>query len=162
MRSSVPEKILDWNDADGVLAQLAALHRQCTVLEASRDEVIQQARDHYKASVTPIEDQIERLEAELHRFTLTHQEELDGRSKKLEHGRLGFRLVKKLIVRKIETAVNWLLETKRMKYLRVDYELNKEALAEAPDDVLRACGARVKPRDQFFYEIDGEHHAVKV
>jgi len=155
------ERIHSWEDADQALAELAAFRRNIAAYTAARDEDIQKAKSRYASLATPVYEHIERLEDELHRFLLSHQEDLDGRSRKLNHGRVGFLLVKHLTVRNVKKAIDWLRETKKVQYLRVTYRLNKEALREAPDEVLRACGARVKPRDEAWYEVDGQRFAIK-
>jgi phage host-nuclease inhibitor protein Gam len=157
----IPAKINDWNDADQVLGVLASLRRDRTALAATRDEAIHKAKDQYVRAAQPLDERIESLEAELHRFTLAHQDELEGRSRKLEHGRLGFLLVHELRVRSVKRAIAWLIEAKKMAYVRVKHELNREALYDAPNDVKQAIGARVKSFDEFWYEVDGERHAVE-
>lgn len=150
------EKVTSWEDADRALADLAAQHRDRAVLTAWRDEQIQKARAEYTRRAEPIEARIEALEDELHRFTLTHQDELDKRSRTLTHGRVGLRLVQDLVVRNAKRAIDWLLEHKQALYVRVKYELNKELLQqEAEDTLLKACGIRRRSRDVWFYEVDG-------
>lgn len=150
------EKVMSWDDADRVLAELAAQHRDLAVLTVWRDEQVQKARDEYARLEAPIKARIEALEDELHRWTLTHQDELDTRSRTLTHGRVGLRLVQDLVVRNAKRAIDWLLEHKQAVYVRVKYELNKELLQqEAEDTLLKACGIRRRSRDVWFYEVDG-------
>lgn len=154
-------KIRDWNDADEVLGRLAQLHRDVAVAGTWRDQAIQKAKDEHAHRVKPLVEEIEQREAELHRFVLEHQEDLEGRSRKLERGRCGLLLVKALHVRNIKRAVAWLLDAKKLQFLHVKHELHKEALRDAPADVLKACGVKVRDRDQFWYEVDGTRHAVE-
>jgi phage host-nuclease inhibitor protein Gam len=154
-------KINDWTNADAALARLGQLRRQVSALALTRDEIIQQAKEQYNRQAAPVLEQLEQGEETLQRFVLSNQADLEGRSRKLTHGRLGFLLAHKLSIRNVKKALAWLLEAGKVKYLRVEHELNKEALAEAPDDVLRAIGAKVKTRDLFWYEVDGERYTVK-
>lgn len=154
-------KIGDWNDADQVLGRLAQLHRDVTVLGTWRDEAVAKAKGEHADRVKPLDAEIEQLERKLRGFVVEHQVDLEGRSKKLERGRCGLLLVKALTVRNIKRAVDWLLEGRKKEYLHVKHELNKETLRDAPADVLKACGAKVRERDQFWYEVDGTRHAVE-
>jgi phage host-nuclease inhibitor protein Gam len=154
-------KISDWSDADVALAHLAERRRILAKFATERDEAISKARDVYLKRVRPWEDEIEALESELHRFALDAQGDLDGRSKTLTHGRLGFHLARELAVRSVKKAIDWLVESKKWAYLRVRHELNKEALRDADPDILKACGAKLKPHDQFWYEIDDARHVVE-
>lgn len=155
------QKIADWNDADEVLGRLAQLHRDVAVLERWRDEASAKAKDEYATRAKPLGEEIEQLEGRLRHFVVEHQEDLEGRSKKLERGRCGLLLVKALHVRNIKRAVAWLLDAKKLQFLHVKHELNKEALRDAPAEVLKACNAKVRDRDQFWYEVDAVRHAVE-
>lgn len=155
------EKISTWDEADLALSQLGALHRSVTARETERDAQIAAAKETCRKAVEPIGHQIEDLEVELNRFVLAHQDELDGRSRTLTHGRAGFLLVKSIHIRNVKNAIAWLLEAKKLAFLHVKHELNKDALRSAPADVLRAIKGKVKERDQFWYEVDGARHAVE-
>lgn len=155
------EKITTWEEADQALAHLALLHRELTTLAAWRDEAIQRAKSDYVKRAEPIQASLGTQETELHRFVLTHQEDLEGRSRKLEFGRVGLLLVHEVAVRSVKKAIAWLVETRKPAYYRVKYELNKETLREASPEVLKACGAKVKSRDECWYEIDGQRIAVE-
>lgn len=154
-------KISDWADADAALGALGALRRELGQLAAARDQAIQQAKEAFVRQASPVSDRLDRLEQALQHFVLEHQEDLDGRSKKLERGRCGFLLVHALQVRSVKRAIAWLLEAKKLAYLRVKHELNREALFDAPAEVKKAIGVRVRPRDEFWYEVDGERFAVE-
>jgi phage host-nuclease inhibitor protein Gam len=155
------EKLHDWTEADQALGRLAELRRELTTCATWRGEAIAKAKAEYLKRAEPFETELDPLEAELKRFTLTHRDELEGRSRALTHGRLGFLLVWDLRVRSLKKAVAWLVEAKKWAYLRVKHELNKEALWEAPDDVLKACGMKKRSRDEFWYEVDGQRVAVE-
>lgn len=155
------EKITTWDDADAALAQLAGFRRDLTTLGGWKDEAIAKAKADYAKCAAPISAPLEALEAELKRFAVTHADELEGRSRACPNGRLGLLVIWDLRVRSIKTAVAWLVETKKWAYLRVKHELNKEALWEAPPDVLKACGAKRRSRDEFWYEVDGQRVAVE-
>jgi phage host-nuclease inhibitor protein Gam len=155
------KKIGDWHDAEQALARLGQLHRDVKALEVARDEAIQQAKHAFNLKAAPLDGEIERLAAALQGFALEHQDELEGRSRKLDHGRLGFLLVREVVIRSLKKAIAWLLEARKVQYLRVKHELNKETLREAAPEILKACGARIRTRDEFWYEVDGERHAVK-
>jgi phage host-nuclease inhibitor protein Gam len=155
------EKISDWADADHVLAELGELNRDLTRLETERNEAIAAAKIRFFDKGTPVTDRITALEAALRRYVLEHEEELDLRSRTLTNGRVGLHLAHALTVRSIKKAVAWLVAAKKWAFLRVKHELNKEALADAPADVLKACGAKVKSYDVCFYEVDGVRYQIE-
>jgi phage host-nuclease inhibitor protein Gam len=92
-----------------------------------------------------------------------HAEELVGRSRKLTHGTVAYRWTELLSIapRRVKGAIEWLLAAKKVKYLHVEHKLNKEALREAPADVLTAIGARVRREERFRYEVDGGSYLVE-
>lgn len=155
--------IRSWDDVNRVLADLAGLHRDVKTFTVERDEAIDTAKQLYTRKVEPVEKQIGELEEALERFTATHQGELDGRSKELTHGRVGFLLVTALRIgsRNVKSAVAWLLSAKKTEYLHVEHKLNKEALRDASSAVLKAIKAKVSTDDRFWYEVDGERHSVE-
>lgn len=157
------ETITAWDDANEALAQPASHHREVADHRRQRDEAMQTAKDLCVKGCQPLEETIEDLEAELKRYTLAHQDELEGRSRTLAHGRVGLFLVKRLAIgsRRVKGAIDWLVNARKLDYLHTKYALNKDALQKAPATVLRAIGARVAERDQFFYEVDNERYAVE-
>jgi phage host-nuclease inhibitor protein Gam len=148
-------KITDWNDVNQALARLAELHRDFAALETRRDQLIDEAKAEFLRDGGKLLPEITELGERVKGFVDAHPQDLDGRSKKLEHGIVAYRWASKLSIasRRVKSAVEWLLENKKAKYLHVEHKLNKEALREAPADVLKAIGARVTRNESFRYEI---------
>jgi phage host-nuclease inhibitor protein Gam len=153
--------IADWAQADAALAELAGLHRELLTLSTTRDKQIEHEREVFKASAMPLAEEAAAIEAALREFAAAHQGEMPGRSIGLVHGRVGFLRVSRLAIRNMKRAIDWLLANNHPEYLAVRHDVNKEALALAEPPILKACGAAVKSRDQFWYEADGVRHAVE-
>jgi len=158
------EKIADWNDVNQALARLGGLHRDLAALEVARDQAIDEAKRAFGEDGEPIVEALTALGAQVKRFVDAHREELGGaRSKKLEHGTVAYRWTTKLAIagRRVKTAIAWLLENKKAKYLHVEHKLHREALRDAPAEILKAIGARVTHIEQFRYEVDDASYVVE-
>ena len=107
-------------------------------------------------------------------FATAHLPEFNpSRSRKLQHGILAFRLVKRLqplpnwtwadVLEQLKAPVHVrlekLLEKLLGRYIRVKLSINKQGIIEAysagtlDDEGLAALGLRMVPRDKFDYEL---------
>ena len=130
-------KIRSWEDADQALAEIG-----------KRREAIAVAKARADAERELIGEIEERLEA----FVRDHEEDLQEKSKALPHGRVWLRWSTRLTARSWVKVLENLLAGKHLQYLRVEHEVNKEALNETGAAFLLQIGVRRKSGDAFGYE----------
>jgi phage host-nuclease inhibitor protein Gam len=146
-------KITGWDDVDKVLLEIAELERRIAERKAEAERIVETTKAAAAAALEPLTRMHKDLLTYLEAFVREHESEMTGRSRALVHGRVWLRRVTVLTARSWQRALDWLLDNKRMDYVRVKYEVNKEALESAPERTLQACGVRWKTKDAFGYEL---------
>ena len=131
-------KIRSWEDADQALAEIAARKEDIAICRARADEE--------KGAIGELE---ERLEA----WVRDNEEDLQEKSKALPHGKVWLRWSTRLTARSWAKVLENLLMGKHLQYLRVEHEVNKEALNETGAAFLLQIGVRRKSGDAFGYEV---------
>ncbi|MDZ4338851.1 MAG: host-nuclease inhibitor Gam family protein [candidate division NC10 bacterium] len=146
-------RILNWDHADLTLKDIGILAREQAEWALRAEADIAAIRDKVVMASRPLARRQEDLEEALERFVRDHEDEMEGRSRKLTYGRVWIRLVKSVTARSWKRVLDWLVAHRKADYYRVKYEPNKETLALAHADFLKACGARIKEEDSFGYEL---------
>lgn len=122
-------------DADSLLAELARLDAKITELEGRRAAALERIRTTYEAKLKPLHEAAADITAKLRRWAKRAAPAWDGRSIRLPHGELGWRLhppaVEPLRGHTWEEVVDLLREAGESRFLRVRYEANREALIDA-------------------------------
>jgi phage host-nuclease inhibitor protein Gam len=142
-------QIASWDDVDKALLEMGSLDRQVAAEKAKCDAEVEQRKAASALIVKPLASKRGELEGMVEQFVRAHEAEMQGRSRTLFHGRVYLRKVTSVTARSWKRVLDWLLENKKMDYVRVSHEVNKEALRDAPEKLLKACGARLKPEDAF-------------
>lgn len=147
-------RIKDWEQADGVLAELSALDRGIDAHETQAANRMARAKIDMVASCEPLLQRREKLEEALERFVRDREDEMDGRSRQLNHGRVWLRKVSAVTARSWKRVLDWLIANRKHDYVRTKYEVNKETLRDAPPELVKACGAKIKDEDHFGYDLN--------
>jgi phage host-nuclease inhibitor protein Gam len=95
------------------------------------------------------------------KFVKAHKKDLDGRSKQLPQGRVGFHASTSLVVPDPEAAIEKLIEMGLEDCVRVKREVNKEALGEKDAQAILDAGCYWQPKDNFYVELDEVQMAVE-
>jgi len=152
-KTKTASEVTDWREADRALLDLADCRRKAERARADAEETIACVKDDLEKETAGYRAREKELLAVLEAFARDHEDELDGRSKKLTHGTVGFRKTTKLALRcKVATVLQKLRARGLSDCIRVKETLNREALSAYDDDVLRAVGARRKREDRFYAE----------
>ncbi|MFQ5817919.1 MAG: host-nuclease inhibitor Gam family protein [Terriglobia bacterium] len=175
---SRPRRIRSWAEADSALAELGKLARQQGKLSARRA----QALAGVERQAARLQARARQLAAALEKFSCKQAVHATGpngeptttlaagrRSRRLVFGRVGFRRVHWLAVRDPERAVAALARNSLSRFLRVETQLDCEALhrclvaahtngqgrprSAATPQKLARVGIRLKTRDAWFYEL---------
>jgi len=144
-----------WEEADSVLYLIADCRQRLATIKAETESKIEAAKAEAKERAATLVKGEKALSKSLESFTKAHEGDLEGRSKRLTHGRVGFRRVTKIALTRTVAFVISKLRSRRMgDCIRVKESINKETLAVYGDDVLAKIGARRKTDDVFFIETD--------
>jgi phage host-nuclease inhibitor protein Gam len=147
-------KITGWDDVDKALLEIGHAQRAMAVDAAESDEEIAQIKAALAKRTERAKAVRDGYLAAVEIFVREHEGELVGRTWKGVHGKVWLRKVSFVTARSWKRVLDWLLERRKMDYVRVKYEVNKESLGGAPEALLKACGARIKHEDAFGYDLD--------
>lgn len=145
-------------EADIVLARIAAHRRQLELIDLSAAEEIDRIRTRAAAEAEPIKQEISGLEQSLVRYADYAKDELfrGRKSIQLTFGTIGYRMSTRL-----KTLPKWTFErvlhalklAGKTDYIRIREEVDKERLRGADPDMLKQYGLRLVSEDTFYYEL---------
>jgi phage host-nuclease inhibitor protein Gam len=153
-RTRVASGIKSWEGADEALLAIGRLDRQIEQYEAELSGLIEEAKKETVAAVKPLQERKKALELQLQAFCTEHKAEMEGKSRKLNFGRVGFRLSTRVVIKHVKTCVAALLRLGLENWLEVKYTPNKERLKELDEATLGEIGVKVESGDVFGYEVD--------
>ena len=146
-----------WEEADDVLRQLGTLEARIAQKNAALTEEVNRLRATVEPDVQALELTKARLEKDLEQWCRRHRGDFGGkRSRKLNFGTVGFRLVSKLEVEDEDAAIGALEERGVDGCVAVKKSLVKPEVAKLAGDVLKAIGATVVSTDAFQAKPDRE------
>lgn len=143
-----------WAAVDAAIMELGECERRVTEIEL---ELNRQTAELTKAAgekSAPLVEQQKALTAAIKKFVKIHKAELDGKSKKLNHGETGFRASTKCVIPKNEdkNVIKMLKKLDMLDCLIIDEKVNRDVLKTYPEGVVAQTGARLEPLDTFWVE----------
>lgn len=153
-----PYVIADRAQAEGALAEMAALDRKLAGIESAMQEVIDTAKATASQQANPLLARRKELADAIAVFAKLNRQELFAKAKSLDmgFGIIGFRASTRISqVRGItaEMTLEKLHQYNLADGIRVKEEINKEACLGWPDERLELVGLVRKILDTFFIEI---------
>lgn len=162
MARSKPKNLFpvkDLAEANRVLGEIAQLKRDVAMHEAEMNDEIDRLKAETEAKVAPLQARQASLENGLLAFAEYNKDDLfqDKRSKDLDFGAIGYRRSKEIKPAPKHTLAMVLGKIKELGFetaIRIKEAVNKEELAQWPDERLELVGARRVEKDTFWYELD--------
>lgn len=153
-----PYVIADRAQAEGALAEMAALDRKLAGIESAMQEVIDTAKATASQQANPLLARRKELADAIAVYAKLNRQELFSKAKSLDmgFGVIGFRASTRISqVRGItaEMTLEKLHQYNLADGIRVKEEINKEACLGWPDERLELVGLARKILDTFFIEI---------
>ena len=107
------------------------------------DRRIDGLKDDYNKNAQPLQNRIKRLEGDVKEYVDAHRAELDGKSRTLVFGKVGYRASSKLMLApaKVTEAIAALKALGRKELVKTTETLDREALKKEPPALLESIGA---------------------
>jgi phage host-nuclease inhibitor protein Gam len=144
----------DQKQAEGALAEMAALERKMIQADLEAREICDEAKARANESKTPLEARYKELEAALKKWATMNKSALFAERKTLDlaFGVIGFRAV--TIIKQINkvTEAETLAKLQQLGFrdaIRVIEEVNKEAMEGWPDERLTLVGCERRTTDKW-------------
>lgn len=156
-----PEIVANLPQAEGALAEMAAIDRKLATLEVEMNSVIATAKTHAQRESEPLRQRRKALGDAVGTFAVLNKSELFGKQRSLDlaFGVIGFRQSSPLVQQTHITAAMTLEKLREYGFteaIRTKEEVNREAMTGWPDERLEMVGVRRQHKDTFFIDIKVE------
>lgn len=146
-------ELKNWEDVNGALRLIAEAQNEIAMVEAGMNVQIDTIKLTYEEKIQEYKKQIKQQELLIKEFTTDKKEQLDGRTKDLTFGKVGFRKSTKLQLPKALDKVIAALRKKGMEdCISVKETVNKDILRQYDEQQILDVGGSLKVEDAFWYE----------
>lgn len=147
-------QINSWDEVDNTLKRLAELEVGIAKIAGDVTVKVNEIKEHGKDKAAPMQVEKDALEKQITLFCEANKHEFaDKRSKELNFGTIGFRIVKSLKLPKAREKIEALIKTIKALGLKdcIAYEetLNKDELCDLDDTTFAKIGIKREIKDSF-------------
>ncbi len=152
VRMERPE-LKTWDDVNEALRLIAEAQNEIAMMEAGMNVQIDTIKQAYEEKVQEYKKQIKQKELLIKEFTTDKRDQLDGKTKDLTFGKVGFRKSTKLQLPKALDKVIAALRKRGMEdCISVKETVNKDILKQYDEQRILEVGGSLKVEDAFWYE----------
>lgn len=142
-----------WEDVNQALRQIAEAQNEIAMVEAGMNVQIDTIKLTYEEKIQEYKKQIKQQELLIKEFTTDKKDQLDGRTKDLTFGKVGFRKSTRLQLPKVLDKVIAALRRNGMEDCIIRKEtVNKDILKQYDEQQILEVGGSLKVEDAFWYE----------
>lgn len=150
-----------WEDVNEALRLIAEAQNEIAMVEAGMNVQIDTIKMTYEEKISEYKKQIKQQELLIKEFTTDRKDQLDGKTKDLTFGKVGFRKSTKLQLPKTLDRVIAALRKKGMDdCISVKETVNKDILKQYDEQQILDVGGSLKVEDAFWYETKQENLKV--
>lgn len=143
-----------WEEVDAALREILLTQNQIDAKELALTERIAAAKEQLVVDSKPLRERIALLEKQIRDYTGFHRAELQGKSRQLNFGTVGYRSSSSVTVP--ADRLPEVIAALRCRHMEdcvvVKESVNKEALRRYPLEDLQACGCSIHQSERFWYE----------
>lgn len=152
VRMEEPE-LKTWEDVNQALRLIAEAQNEIAMVEAGMNVQIDTIKLTYEEKIKEYKKQIKQQELLIKEFTTDRKDQLDGKTKDLTFGKVGFRKSTKLQLPKVLDKVIAALRKNGMEDCIIRKEtVNKDILKQYDEQQILEVGGSLKVEDAFWYE----------
>lgn len=155
--TSVPA-LADWGAVDNALRDIRECQHTLAEMAVQRDRQIDSIKADYAQGALPLQNRVKALESEVKAYVDLHRAELDGKSRALNFGTVGYRVSSKLMLAssRVAEAIATLKVLGHAELIKTTETLDREALKRQPGDILQQVGAYIRTVDEFYYDVSSK------
>ena len=156
-RANVPV-LKSWDEVNERLRELGACEIDISLINAEMNMAIDAAKRQAEESAAQLKAEMSRLKAEIKEFAEYNKAAMEGKSKRMTFGKVGFRQSSGVSypAKDADTVLRNLKELGMTDCVNVKETINKEALEKYSDERIAGVGACRKVKDNFFIEVAKE------
>lgn len=144
-----------WEDVDRCLREIAECEITLNGIEAQMNMAINDAKEQAATLAKPMQDRAAALTALIKDFTRKNKSDIEGKTKALNFGKVGYRKTSRVsIPKKTDDIIKNLRKHGMDDCIVSKISINKEVLEKYPDEDIIKIGASRKVEDKFWMETD--------
>ena len=145
-----------WEEVNESMKEMGYCQIALENAEADMQLRINQAKEDAEVIGKPLKNKIKELEKEISIFAEEHKDEIEGKTKELHFGKVGFRLRTSISIptKKLESVIQKLKKLGMENCIKITENVNKDVLATYSEKEIAKVGAVRKTEDKFWCEID--------
>lgn len=153
-------QLTSWEQVDECLKVMSDAENQISVIMAQMNTAIAQIKSDAEEKAVQFKETIKQNEGKIKEFTTIRKEDLNGKSKQLTFGTVGFRQSTKLLLPS-DTAevIVKLRENGMADCVSVKETINKDTVKSYPEEDILRIGGYLQRTDTFWYETDKDRLA---
>ena len=155
---STEPALSSWEEVDRCLREIAECEIALGEVEAEMNIGINDLKEKAAKLGKPMQDNIKRLEARIKGFVEDNKADMEGKSRQLNFGKVGFRQSTSVTIpnKKIDAIIKNLKKFGMADCIITKESINKEILVRYPEKEIAKVGASRTVEDRFFLEADKE------
>lgn len=147
--------LADWSAVDSALRDIRECQHTLAEMSVQRDRQIDSIKADYTQAALPLQNRMKALESDVKAYVDMHRAELDGKSRTLTFGTVGYRVSSKLMLAsgRVAEAIATLKALGHAELVKTTETLDREALRRQPGELLQQVGAYIRTVDEFYYDV---------
>lgn len=156
MRKRIEQPTLkSWDEVDAALKGIAEAQNEIAILESGMNMQIDAVKDAFAGKTKPYQETIKQQELLIQEYATRNREDMEGKSRKLTFGKVGFRLSTKVsLPKKLDKVIAALRRCGMEDCVNVKTTVNKDILKAYPAEDILKVGGTIKKEDTFWYETE--------
>lgn len=151
-------ELKSWDDVDMALRLKGECELGLDTIEADMNMRINDIKQESEKLAKPLKEKIKLLEGQIKEYAEENKTDIEGRTKNLTFGKVGFRLSSSVAVptKKLSKIIDNLRKFGMENCIKITETVNKEILETYSDKDIAKVGAARKVEDKFWCEADKE------
>ena len=151
-------ELKNWDDVDMALRLKGECELGLDTIEADMNMRINDIKQESEKLAKPLKEKIKLLEGQIKEYAEENKTDIEGRTKNLTFGKVGFRLSSSVAVptKKLSKIIDNLRKFGMENCIKITETVNKEILETYSDKDIAKVGAARKVDDKFWCEADKE------
>lgn len=157
-KAAAQVELRNWDEVDVALKKIAECQIALDTIDAEMNMRINDAKAEADKLAIPLRAVVKEQTALVQDYTDGHRTDLEGKSKQLTFGKVGFRQATRISIptKRISKIIENLRKFGMENCIKVAESVNKDVLAVYPESDIAKVGASVIKEDKFFCEPDKE------
>ncbi len=145
----------NWEQVDEALKAIAEAGNELEMLHSAMNLQVDALKKEFDEAARPYHEKIKQNELLVKEFTAASRAEMEGKSKKLTFGTVGFRMSTKLgLPKDVAKVIANLRKYGMEKCITTKESVNKDVLKTYEEKDILKVGGKLQKEDTFYYELN--------